>query len=456
MPGAGVDQNPVDPAPVAAGRAAAAALAGDRHRIPGGAIERAWKPGAQRSADQLLDVHPRPPAGCRGTRPGEAGPGPLLDHGGHPAVPACASYPHEAVRRHAPAGDDRDGAGHRPPRSCLWTSRPPAPRRGGAVATSWPKNRGAQGAAGAFSIGVHHARPVAAARAGRPESRIICTPGSCSRPARPAEIHREPSHPYTKGPAQLVPLAPAARAATLAGIPGSPLTCATRRPAARSLPRCGVRQRPARAGGGPTCICWQVGPRPKDPGAPDGLPRFVLPDNGRPPPPRGCPPGGNRRPEKSQESRRDRAGDHADLRRPRRAGSWPWRRSPSARTSRSAAARSCTPVRDVLPSTCNRGAVVRALVGEESGSGKSDRRPALAWPARNGSPPARSSWTARPVEVKHHDDFRRYKSQVQYVLPRTRFASLNPVQHRCAITWSAPPEAAPRQGREHRQPRSPP
>src|SRR6185312_4004799 len=69
-----------------------------------------------------------------------------------------------------------------------------------------------------------------------------------------------------------------------------------------------------------------------------------------------------------------------------------------------------------------RGAVV-ALVGE-SGSGKSTAARLLAGQERLTSGTIKLD--GKPVEVRHHDDFRRYKSQVQYVF-QDPFASLNPV-----------------------------
>ena len=69
-----------------------------------------------------------------------------------------------------------------------------------------------------------------------------------------------------------------------------------------------------------------------------------------------------------------------------------------------------------------RGAVV-ALVGE-SGSGKSTAARLLAGQERLTSGTIKLD--GEPVEVRHHDDFRRYKSQVQYVF-QDPFASLNPV-----------------------------
>jgi len=69
-----------------------------------------------------------------------------------------------------------------------------------------------------------------------------------------------------------------------------------------------------------------------------------------------------------------------------------------------------------------RGAVV-ALVGE-SGSGKSTAARLLAGQERLTSGEIRLD--GRPVEVRRRRDFRRYKSQVQYVF-QDPFASLNPV-----------------------------
>ena len=69
-----------------------------------------------------------------------------------------------------------------------------------------------------------------------------------------------------------------------------------------------------------------------------------------------------------------------------------------------------------------RGAVV-ALVGE-SGSGKSTAARLLAGQERLTSGTIKLD--GEPVEVRRHDDFRRYKSKVQYVF-QDPFSSLNPV-----------------------------
>ena len=78
-------------------------------------------------------------------------------------------------------------------------------------------------------------------------------------------------------------------------------------------------------------------------------------------------------------------------------------------------------VRDVSFSLY-RGAVV-ALVGE-SGSGKSTAARLLAGQERLTSGTIKLD--GKPVEVRHRGEFRRYKSQVQYVF-QDPFASLNPV-----------------------------
>jgi peptide/nickel transport system ATP-binding protein len=78
-------------------------------------------------------------------------------------------------------------------------------------------------------------------------------------------------------------------------------------------------------------------------------------------------------------------------------------------------------VRDVS-FTLHRGAVV-ALVGE-SGSGKSTAARLLAGQERLTSGTIKLD--GKPVDVSSHSDFRRYKSEVQYVF-QDPFASLNPV-----------------------------
>ena len=156
--------------------------------------------------DQLLDVihaHLRMPRDEARERAGVA-----ARPGGHPAVPP-AQLPARAVRRHAPAGDDRDGAGHRP-RGRDHGRADHRARRGGAARHPGP-DRGAQGAARLLHR-VHHARPVPAARAGRPDR------GDVRRAvARDRHGRGDPPRavaPLHQGPAQLVPLAHAARAAS--------------------------------------------------------------------------------------------------------------------------------------------------------------------------------------------------------------------------------------------------
>ena len=123
----------------AARRAAAPALARDRHRVPE-RDERA-EPGAQRPRSAARR-HPRPPADAAGR--GQGAGRVAARPGGHPALPA-AQLPARAVRRHAPAGDDRDGAGHRP-RGRDHGRADHRARRGGAARHPGPDRR-AQGAA---------------------------------------------------------------------------------------------------------------------------------------------------------------------------------------------------------------------------------------------------------------------------------------------------------------------
>ena len=92
---------------------------------------------------------------------------------------------------------------------------------------------------------VHHPRPVAVARARRPDRRHVRR-ARWSRSARRAEIHHEPAHPYTKGLLNSFPSLHGA-AAELAGIPGSPPDLRTRRPGCPFLPRCGYGTDSARA-----------------------------------------------------------------------------------------------------------------------------------------------------------------------------------------------------------------
>ena len=149
--------------------------------------------------DQLLDVihaHLKMPRDEAREKAGS-----LLDLVGIPRS-RLRSYPHELSGRHAPAGDDRHGAGHRPGdrhhgradhrARCRGAARHPGP------------DRGTQGAPRLLDP-VHHARPLAPARAGRPDRRDVRGPAPRDRHGR-----RDPPRglpPLHQGPAQLVPFA---------------------------------------------------------------------------------------------------------------------------------------------------------------------------------------------------------------------------------------------------------
>ena len=210
----------------AARRAAAPALARDRHRLPE-RDERA-EPGTQRPRSAARR-HPRPPAdpAGRGQGAGRVAARP----GGHPALPA-AQLPARAVRRHAAAGDDRDGTGHRP-RGRDHGRADHRARRGGAARHPGPDRR-AQGAARVLHP-VHHARPLPAARAGRPDR------GDVRRAAaRDRDVRGDPPRTVAslhQGPAQLVPLAPrpAARADRHPRLTARPAQSAARLPVPATL-----------------------------------------------------------------------------------------------------------------------------------------------------------------------------------------------------------------------------
>ncbi len=240
----------------AARRAAAAALARDRHRLPE-RDERA-EPGAQRPRPAARR-HPRPPADAagRGQGTGRVAAGP----GGHPAIPA-AQLPARAVRRHAPAGDDRDGAGHRP-RGRHHGRADHRARRGGAARHPGP-DRGAQGAARLLHR-VHHARPVPAARAGRPDRGDVRRAAARDRHGR-GDPPRAGA-PLHQGPAQLVPLAPraAARADRHPRLTARPAQPAARLPVPAALR---VRHLGVRGGRHAPAACGHL----QGPGARDGLP----------------------------------------------------------------------------------------------------------------------------------------------------------------------------------------
>ena len=157
---------------------------------------------------------------------------------------------------------------------------------------------------------------------------------------------------------------------------------------------------------------------------------FVLPDTPATAPaePRRNRRPGNRRPEDRRRADVTEQGDHADLRRrgARVAGHGGDRGQQGLQDRPRPIVHA---VRDVS-FNLYRGAVV-ALVGE-SGSGKSTAARLLAGQERLTSGTIKLD--GKPVEVRRHDDFRRYKSQVQYV-SRTRSPRSTRCT-RCAITWS--------------------
>ena len=222
----------------APGPAAQAALARHRDRLPE-RDERA-EPGAAR-AGPAARRDPRAPAAAQRSEAMEKAAA-LLDLVGHPAV-AAAQLPARAVRRHAAAGDDRDGAGRRPGDRHHGRADDRA-RRGGAAGHPGA-DRGAEAGA-RLRHPVHHARPVAAARAGGPD-RDHVRRAARSRSAPPKRSSASPSHPYTKG---LLTSFPSLRGPRreLAGIPGSPPDLRTRRPAARSCRAAASRGACARGG----------------------------------------------------------------------------------------------------------------------------------------------------------------------------------------------------------------
>ena len=157
-------------------------------------------------------------------------------------------------------------------------------RRGGAARHPGP-DRGAQGAAGLLHR-VHHARPVAAARAGRPDRDDVRRAAARDRHGR-----RDPPRavaPLHQGPAQLVPLAP--RPAPRPGRHPR-LTARPARPAARLPVPAALRVRHVGVRGGRHAPA--AGGHVQGPGARDGLPVRAAGHAG--PATAGCPPG-NRRP----------------------------------------------------------------------------------------------------------------------------------------------------------------
>ena len=140
----------------------------------------------------------------------------LLEMVGITARPA-AQLPARAVRRHAPARHDRDGAGagaagrdhgradHRAGRG-----HPAGDPRGDHGAPRRPRLRRP----------VHHARPVAA-RSSSPTRSRSCTPGASSSGRRPRRCSGRPATPIPTGLLNSFPPMHGARMA-MAGIPGSP------------------------------------------------------------------------------------------------------------------------------------------------------------------------------------------------------------------------------------------
>ena len=236
------------------------------------------------------------------------------------------------------------------------------------------------------------------------------------------EIAREPAHPYTKGLLNSFPSLRGARR-DLAGIPGSPPDLQDPPPGCPFLPRCGYGTERC------TSVDMNTGPGrlPCGPRAPDRLPvrparhaaRQRIPDR----------PATSESREPTNEH--PRAGERRGSVGGRRsAGRWLWRPSRSARTSGSAAARSCTRcARSPSTSTAARPPHWSARAVRAS------RRSPGCSPGRSGSPPARSAWTAAPVDLSGRGAFRRHKGKVQMVF-QDPFSSLNPV-HTVGITWSA-------------------
>ena len=205
------------------------ALAGDRDRLPE-RDERA-QPGAPGSGP-APGRGPVAPAAAAGRGAGQGGDpaGP----GRHPARPA-PRLPARAVGRHAAAGDDRHGARRRP-RGRHHGRADHRARRGGAAGHPGA-DRGAQGDA-RLRGPVHHPRPVAAARAGRPDRGHVRGPAAGDR--HRARDHARACPPLHQGTAQLLPLA-----ARPAPGPGRHPRFAARpaRPAARLPVRAALRAR---------------------------------------------------------------------------------------------------------------------------------------------------------------------------------------------------------------------
>ena len=341
------------PAPAAAGRAAAAALAGDRHRVPE-RDERA-EPGAQRPRSAARR-HPRPPADAAGR--GQGAGRVRCSTWWASRASRLRSYPHElsgGMRQRvmiamALATDPEVVIMDEP------TTALDVVVQRDILAQIVELQRAARASPSLF---ITHDLSLLLELADRI---AVMYAGQLLETGTAAEIHRDRR---TRTPRACSTRSLAPRPAPRPGWHPR-LTARPARPAARlPVPRRAARTARRRARRS-TCTCCRW-PRP-GPGARDGLP--VRRWRGTPVPATGRERAGQ---EHRRGSRRDRAGDHADVRRRGARAAAPWRRSRSARTSRSAAARSLHAVRDVS-FNLYRGAVV-ALVGE-SGSGQADRRPA--------------------------------------------------------------------------------
>ena len=334
----------------------------------------------------------------------------------HPAR-AAAQLPPRAVRRHAPAGDDRDGAGRRP-RGRHHGRADDRARRGRAARDPRPDRR----AEGAPRLRRSCSSPTTCrCCSSSPTASRSCTPGSSSRSAARERDPPRAVAPLHQGAARLVPARCAARAGSSPASPAHRLTCATCRPAARSCRAALTARTSARDRHAPCHVRTRADP------ATSPRARSCCRTAGPSPPRRR----GRRQPQSPEEGDAvsDSATGHqppaADASRPGVAaacrGALGSPKRPQPRLPARPQDTSCTPS-GTSPSASTR---ARSSRSSARAAQASRRSPDAGRPGATDAPATilldggRSTLTGRRA-------FRRYKSEVQMVF-QDPFASLNPV-----------------------------